>query len=949
MTIQDKVSAYTDFLLTKIKVAEKHGVKASESELHPDSKPHQKAIAIWGLELGAALIAPDCGTGKTNISIDVLSVLQKRFGGKCLVVTELGAHETYCSEDPEVGEGARMGIPVMFARTTEELLQLPADIVCTNYESVRIGKIDFNAFTAVWLDEGNYIKNMASETTDALHQQLKKVKYKYIASATPSPNDTLELVNYAHVLGIADRGQILTQFFQRNSTKAGDLTLHPQHEADFWLWVHSWMVAIEFPSDLGFSDEGYKLPELKVHWVEVKLDKALEAGTEKNGQAKLFIDTSNDIQVNSKLKQASIDVRLAKALNIMAKHPDDHFIIWHHLNNEKDAIDRVLKDTNYASLYGSLKEELREKIIVDFTKGDLKYLATKPEISGVGCNFQKHCSKAILLGVNNDFNLLYQMIKRIHRFGQEKEVEFWILYLPEEYSIVQNLKRKWKQHIEQRKWLRSLVQKHGLDHTAMVEERKRTFKVERKEFAGNGWKAVCTDAVYEWFNVPDNSIDLINSSFPFGNHYEYTNYYNDFGHNIDNKSFARQLDFLIPELLRTMKPGRIVAVHLKNRIHYGSVTGLGFSIFHRFTHLVCDAMEKHGFYTMGFHFVPTCVVGENNQTYRLTYGEMQKDATKMGAGIPEEIWLFRKAPTSNQNAYADEPVKHNHCRCSFCGHEDLLNEFKIEGSFLYKCDSCNQFLAEGELIVPKQFIYTCESCGFITEDGSLFKNVSEDEFIEMYGWEAYDSGAGSNQKRCSCCNQITDVRIRDEREYSLPHWQIDADAFWQTSGNSYITPHELKTWGLDKIRKWWDRFNPSHIYDYDKHVQLLKDLDEAGKLSRTFTTLPLVSNSPYIWNNVNRMHGLNLEQSRRKERNHICPQPYDEVDRIIELYSNPGDLVADPFGGLGTTGVRAIKKKRKAFLTELNDVYSKAEVYYLQQTEIKAAIPKLFDTINEAV
>jgi SNF2 family DNA or RNA helicase len=252
---------YEEFLTSKIKVAEKIGIKVEESRLHPDSKDHQKAIALWALELGRALIAPDCGTGKTNISLDVLTILQKEFGGKCLVVTELGAHDTYCSTDPEVGEGARMGIPVLFARTTEELISLSSDIVCTNYESVRLGKIDFSAFTAVWLDEGNYIKNMASETTDALKQQLVKVKWKYIASATPSPNETLELINYAHVLGIADRGQILTRFFQRNSTKAGDLTLHPQHEADFWLWVHTWMVAIEKPSDLGFSDEGYNLPE----------------------------------------------------------------------------------------------------------------------------------------------------------------------------------------------------------------------------------------------------------------------------------------------------------------------------------------------------------------------------------------------------------------------------------------------------------------------------------------------------------------------------------------------------------------------------------------------------------------------------------------------------------------------------------------------------------------
>lgn len=293
-----------------------------------------------------------------------------------------------------------------------------------------------------------------------------------------------------------------------------------------------------------------------------------------------------------------------------------------------------------------------------------------------------------------------------------------------------------------------------------------------------------------------------------------------------------------------MKPGRLAVVHLKNRIHYGSVTGLGFSILHRFTHLVCDAFEQHGFYTIGNHYIPTDVVAENNQTYRLGYGEMKKDSTKMGAGIPEEIWLFRKPPTSNSNAYADEPVKH-------------------------------------------------------------------------------------------------------DESYTLSHWQVDADAFWKSSGNRYLTPYEMKAWGLDKIQAWWKRFNRSTVYDYSQHVTLLQDLDNNDKLSRLFTTLPMQSNTDFIQDNINRMHGLNMEQSRRKQQNHICPMPFDEVDRMIELYSNPGELVLDPFGGLGTTGVRALKKGRRAYIIELNEVYAKCAATYLKETEYKNEIPTLFDLIGD--
>lgn len=885
-TVEEKIERYMDFLHSKIRVAEKHGIVIDAARLHPSSKPHQVAIIPWALELGAGLVAPDCGTGKSHMAIETCRILTEDFGGKALIVTELGAAETFINPDPEVGEGARLGVTLEYVTSQAEAMASECSIIVTNYERVRMGCFDFGGFTVVWLDEGNYIKNMASETTEALGKELKKVKYKYIASATPSPNETLELVNYAHVLGIADRGQILTQFFQRNSVKAGELTLHPQHEADFWLWVHSWMVAIELPSDLGFSDEGYSLPELNVEWHEITLGKAWDAGVTKDGQKKMFLDTGNSLPDNAKIKRESIEVRLQAVDDLVNKNSDvENWLIWHNLEDERKGLNKLFKDhASYGDLFGSQPHNVREKRIVDFTKGILKILATKPSLSGVGCNFQKHCSNAIWMGVDNDFNLFYQMIKRIHRFGQAKKVNFHVFYLPEEYSIVQNLKRKWELHIKQRAWLTDIVKKFGLNHKKMIDERRRTFKVARQEFKGANYTLVNTDAVLEWFNVPDNSIDLGNSSFPFGNHYEYTNFYNDFGHNTNNNQFKKQLDFLLPELFRTIKPGRIFAVHLKNRIHYGSVTGLGFSIFHRFTHMVCDAMEEHGFYTMGFHYIPTCVVGENNQTYRLTYGEMQKDSSKMGAGIPEEIWIFRKPPTSTANAYADSPVVHNHATCSFCGHHDLPKVFSVEGSFLYKCDSCKQFLAEGELIMPAP-----------------------------------------------------------EEKYSLSQWQIDADAFWLSSGNRYITPFEMKTWGLDKIRAWWDKFNPSVVYDYDKHIELLEELDKNRKLSRTFTTLPLISNTPYIWNNVNRMHGLNMEQSRRKERNHICPQPFDEVDRVIDLYSNPGDLVADSFGGLGTTGVRSLKKKRRAFMTELNDIYAKASDYYMNKEEQKVKIPTLFD------
>ena len=838
---------YEQFLESKIKVADKTGITISAGELHPSSKPHQVDTIMWALELGRALLALECGLGKSHIQIEILRILHKNFGGKYLIVTELGVTQEFC--DAEIGEGARLGVNLEYVTCQSEAFESSCDIVVTNYERVRNNEFDFSAFGGVCLDEGSYLKNMASETTDVLKHQLAKVRFKFIATATPSPNETLELINYSHILNVCDRGQILTRFFQRNSIKAGELTIHPQHEDDFWLWVSSWALFITRPSDLGYTDDGYDLPALNVQYHEVSINKAIDGGIDRDGQGKMFRVSSSSLQDAAKIKRESIAVRIDKAKDIMFGDDSDatkHWIIWHHLEDERKALNAAFaRHKSYGDIFGSQPWPIREKRVIDFSKGNLQILATKPEISGVGCNFQKHSADSIFLGIDYSFEIFYQALRRQYRFGQTKQVNVHVLYTPEEYEILQVLKEKWRLHVEQRDKMRSIVLQYGLNHSKYIEEKRRSFKQNRTVYKGENYELIGTDAVYEFRDHrADNSVDMILTSIPFGNHYEYTDKYNDFGHNVTNEEFFKQMDFLLPELLRVLKPGRIAAFHTKNRIHYGSVTGKGFSIFHRFTHAACDCFERNGFECMGFHYIPTDVVAENNQTYRLTKGEMLKDSTKMGSGIPEEIWIFRKAPTSNANAYADEPVTH------------------------------------------------------------------------------------------------------DETDYTLAHWQIDADAFWKSSGNRYITPTEMKAWGLDKIQAWWKKFNKTTVYDYDEHVKLLQDLDANKKLSRTFTTLPLQSNTSNIWNDVNRMQGLNMEQSRRKQQNHICPMPFDEVDRLIELYNNPGEIICDPFGGLCTTGVRAIKKGRKALITELNDTYAASGAYYLKQAEIKVEIPTLFDMLT---
>src|SRR6185295_16532813 len=185
-----------------------------------------------------------------------------------------------------------------------------------------------------------------------------------------------------------------------------------------------------------------------LHWIEVPIKRQIDAGANKDGQGRMFIQSRSGLSEAAKIKRESIPDRVEKAREIAELYPDDHFIFWHHLEDERKALNAVYKgENNYGDIYGSQKWEIREKRTVDFTKGNLKYLSTKPECSGVGCNFQKHCHRSIFVGINDSFDDIYQALKRIWRFyNPSDEVDIYLLYTPEEYDIVLNLQRKWKEH-----------------------------------------------------------------------------------------------------------------------------------------------------------------------------------------------------------------------------------------------------------------------------------------------------------------------------------------------------------------------------------------------------------------------------------------------------------------------------------------------------------------------
>ncbi|MGH8247244.1 MAG: DNA methyltransferase, partial [Gammaproteobacteria bacterium] len=321
----------------------------------------------------------------------------------------------------------------------------------------------------------------------------------------------------------------------------------------------------------------------------------------------------------------------------------------------------------------------------------------------------------------------------------------------------------------------------------------------------------------------------------------------DFGHNNDDGKFFAQLDYLIPELYRVLKPGRVAAIHVKDRILYGHQTPHGFMEVEEFSDDTVKAFKRHGFINCGRRTIVTDVVRENNSTYRLGWSEMAKDATKMGCGLPEYLLLFRKPPSANAQQYADEPV------------------------------------------------------------------------------------------------------TKSKDEYTRGRWQVDAHSLWRSSGNRLLAPDEMARMDPGQVSRLFGVEQLNTVYDHERHIAICETRDQRGHLPSSYMLLPpkvTRNEADSVWDDVVTMRTLNTDQSRARERNHICPLPLDIVERTIRLYSNPGDVVLDPFAGLFSVPYVAVKMGRFGLGIELSAEYYAAGVGYCQDIERQVLTPTLFDYLE---
>lgn len=419
---------YAEFLGTKRHVAPNAGVTVSPDALHHALFDFQRAVVCWALRKGRAALFLDTGLGKTICQL----AWSQHAAERTLILAPLAvARQT-------VLEGARFDIPVAYVRSQAEAdAKAPSGIVITNYEMLR--HMDPSAFGAVVLDESSILANFSGVTKKALVSAFRPTPMRLCCTATPAPNDIVELTNHADFLSIMNPREMTTTFFisKGSNQKDGKFRLKSHARAHFFRWLASWAMAVKHPSDLGFDDRGFRLPPLDI------LSATVETDYTPPGQ--LFAVGLDGVQDRAAVRRGTLADRVARTLEIVGEEPNEPWLIWCGLNDEADAVTAGIPGA--VQVTGSDSPEEKADALQAFADGRIRVLVTKPTIAGFGLNFQR-CARMVFVGLGDSYQAYYQAIRRSWRYGQTRRVRAWIVLSELERAIHENVLRKEREAAE---------------------------------------------------------------------------------------------------------------------------------------------------------------------------------------------------------------------------------------------------------------------------------------------------------------------------------------------------------------------------------------------------------------------------------------------------------------------------------------------------------------------
>lgn len=405
---------YEEFIANKSIAVMSTGIKVDKSELNPMLFEFQKDIVRWALGKGKAAIFADCGDGKTAMQLEWAEQIRTRTGGKVIVIAPLAV-----SQQTE-REGQKFGIKVNIC---ENMQDVTADAVnITNYEKLQ--KFNADEFIAVVLDESSIIKSYSGKIRNQIMEMFFKTPYKLACTATPAPNDYMELGNHSEFLGVMTRAEMLAMYFVHDGGETSKWRLKGHAKELFWRWLASWCVVLDDPKKLGYEIDGYDLPKLNIHTVVV--------------DSSVAINETLSLNERRQARRDSLDLRCQKAAELV-NGSDDNWLVWCDLNDEANLANKLIVDS--VNVQGSDSDTYKAKNMLDFASGELKCLITKPKIAGYGMNWQK-CHKMIFLGLSDSFEAFYQAVRRCWRFGQTNDVDVYVIISYCEGAVLDNVQRK---------------------------------------------------------------------------------------------------------------------------------------------------------------------------------------------------------------------------------------------------------------------------------------------------------------------------------------------------------------------------------------------------------------------------------------------------------------------------------------------------------------------------
>ena len=533
---------YNDFLENKKITDIPTGIQ-NVPDLNKHLFPFQRDIVKWALKRGRACIFSECGTGKSIMQLSWAHQVAEYTQGSVLIISPLAVSAQ------TIREGEKFGIDIELLKA--ETFGNPG-IYITNYE--KIHKYDLSAFAGIVLDESSILKSYTGKFRTEIIDNTKTVKFRLACTATPAPNDFTELGNHAEFMGIMTRAEMLAMFFINDAqNRNGDKWRIKGHaESSFFEWVASWAVMITKPSDLGYEDGDFILPELKIHHITVNSDDSAVDGF-------LFPLEARTLQERQSVRRNSIDIRSVKAAEI-ANSSDDIFLQWGNLNPECDTMTKL---TNGAvQVAGADNNEVKEERLLGFSESKYKSLVSKPKIAGHGMNWQ-NCHNVIFVGLSDSYEQYYQAVRRCWRFGQTKEVNVYIITSELEGAVVRNIARKEKQAEAMKKEMVKHMHKINEENIKGILHDEMEYKEDVA--TGEDWTAYHGDTVeIHRKHIKDNSIDYSIFSPPFNSLYTYSNSVRDMGNNKNRTDFYKHYLFLIKEQFRTLNPGRLLSFHCMN-------------------------------------------------------------------------------------------------------------------------------------------------------------------------------------------------------------------------------------------------------------------------------------------------------------------------------------------------------------------------------------------------